>query len=475
MLRRVPAAYRRRVVRRDQTTGRGATGRALLTGGLLAALIAIGVPYGSMVVQGSRLGLSSATPAAFFLLFVLLGTVQVGLGAVRREWAFGRGELVTIFAMMAVATAIPTRGVVGMLLPMITGTFYYATPENQWAELIHPHLADWMVVADPEAIRDFYEGVGRDAPIPWDAWLVPLGRWLAFYAAFYLALICLMNILRRPWVDNERLAYPLAQVPLAMIQGAEESRVAPFFRQRLVWLGLAIPFVLGSLEALHHYFPAMPSPVLETRLSLLRQIVVLRLDINFLMLGFAYLIGVQLSFSLWVFYLLHALQEGLLRSLHLHHTAELGTWSDAGMGHQMIGACAVLVVYSLWTARAHLAEVGRCFLRPGRDEGEMASYRFSVVGLVLGAVGMVLWLWQSGLPVWIAALVVVVALGLLVALTRIVAEAGTPTITPGMVPAGFTVSAVGGAGLGCAGRGGAGLYFRLDRRSIGFYDRSLGQ
>ena len=116
MLRRVPAAYHRRVVRRDQTTGRGATGRALLTGGFLAALIAIGVPYGSMVVQGSRLGLSSATPAAFFLLFVLLGTVQVGLGAMRREWAFGRGELVTIFAMMAVATAIPTRGVVGMLL-----------------------------------------------------------------------------------------------------------------------------------------------------------------------------------------------------------------------------------------------------------------------------------------------------------------------------------------------------------------------
>ena len=451
MLRRVPAAYRRRVVRRDQTTGRGATGRALLTGGLLAALIAVGVPYGGMVIQGSRLGLSSATPAAFFLLFVLLMTVQVGLGAVRRGWAFGRGELVTIFAMMAVATAIPTRGVVGMLLPMITGTFYYATPENQWAELIHPHLADWMVVADPEAIKTFYEGAGRDAPIPYDAWLVPLGRWLAFYAAFYLALICLMNILRRQWVDNERLAYPLAQVPLAMIQGAEESRLAPFFRQRLVWLGLAIPFVLGSLEALHHYFSAIPSPVLETRLSLLRQIVVLRLGVNFLMLGFAYLIGVQLSFSLWVFYLLHALQEGLLQSLHLHHTAELGTWSDAGMGHQMMGACAVLVAYSLWTARAHLAEVGRRFLRPGRDEGEMASYRFCVVGLVLGAAGMVVWLWQSGLPVWVAALVVVVALGLLVALTRIVAEAGTPTITPGMVPAGFTVSAVGVPALGAPG------------------------
>ena len=447
MLRRIPASYRQREGRRDPATGRSVTGRALLTGCFLAALIAVGVPYGSMVVQGSRLGLSSATPAAFFLLFVLLLIGQIALG----RWRFRRGELVTIFAMMAVATAIPTRGVVGMLLPMITGTFYYATPENQWAELLHPHLADWMVVADQAAVRDFYEGIGRDAPIPWDAWLGPLGHWLAFYAAFYLTLICLLNILRRQWVDNERLAYPLAHVPLAMIQGAEDSRWPPFFRQKLVWVGLAVPFVLGSLEALHHYFPALPSPSLDTRLSLLREMVVLRLDINFLMLGFAYLIGVQLSCSLWVFYLLHALQEGLLRSLHLHHQAELGQWSDPGMGHQMMGGCAVLVAYGLWTARAHLAEVGRRFLRPERDDGEMASYRFCVVGLVVGAGGMVLWLWRSGLPGWIAGLVVVVALGLLVALARIVAEAGTPTLTPGMVPAGFMVGAVGVPVLGAPG------------------------
>ena len=89
----------------------------------MCAIIAVGIPYGSMVLQGTRLGLSSCTPAAFFLLFVLLITVQIALGAVRRSWALSRTELVTVFVMMAVATAIPTRGVTGMLLPMITGTF----------------------------------------------------------------------------------------------------------------------------------------------------------------------------------------------------------------------------------------------------------------------------------------------------------------------------------------------------------------
>ena len=42
------------------------TGRSILVGAALSLLIAIGIPYGSMVIQGSRLGLSSATPAAFF-------------------------------------------------------------------------------------------------------------------------------------------------------------------------------------------------------------------------------------------------------------------------------------------------------------------------------------------------------------------------------------------------------------------------
>ena len=38
--------------------------------------------------------------------------------------------------MMMVSASIPTFGLVEHLLPMITGVFYYATPENDWGELI---------------------------------------------------------------------------------------------------------------------------------------------------------------------------------------------------------------------------------------------------------------------------------------------------------------------------------------------------
>ena len=106
----------------------GVTIRSILIGCVLCVVIAIGAPYGRQLIQGTSMALTSATPIAFFLFFVLLMTLHLGLGLCRREWALQRGELIVIFFMMMVASAIPTKGVNGLLLPMITGTFYYATP-----------------------------------------------------------------------------------------------------------------------------------------------------------------------------------------------------------------------------------------------------------------------------------------------------------------------------------------------------------
>ena len=43
-------------------------------------------------------------------------------------------------------------------------------------------------------------------------------------AAFYLVLICAMVIMRRQWMDHERLLYPLVQVPLGMIEDGPRAR-----------------------------------------------------------------------------------------------------------------------------------------------------------------------------------------------------------------------------------------------------------
>ncbi len=126
---------------------------ALLTGATFVAVIAVMTPYNEMLVKGSRLGLSSLTPAAFFLFFVLVLFINPFLRRSSTSAALNKPELLVIFAMMMVATAIPTRGVTGVMLSMISGPHYYATAENQWADLILPYTKDWIVVGPSDGLR----------------------------------------------------------------------------------------------------------------------------------------------------------------------------------------------------------------------------------------------------------------------------------------------------------------------------------
>ena len=456
LLKPPPIASKRQMDLQDSAI----TVRSLVIGCFLAAAIAVGIPYGSMVIQGTRLGLSSSTPAAFFLLFIILLTANLLLGLLSPRRALQRGELIVIFIMMMVATAIPTRGVIGMLLPMITGTHYYATYENNWAGLVHPFLTDWMVVDNPRAIKNFYEGVSGPPSIPWDVWTAPLLHWLIFYLGFYLCITSAIVILRKQWVEHERLIYPLAQVPLAMVQDGDRPQlIKPFFKNPIMWCGFLLPFFINSINALHNYYPFISPIVPQATAQLFRGTVSLNFRINFLMFGFAYFISSNISFSLWFFYLVHLIQEGLFSVLGIFSPEELGPWTGSGpigaiMGHQMMGALTVLVCYGLWTARDHLKNVFRKALNrsaPVDDSGEILSYRAAVLGFFGGAFIMAFWLWRSGIPAWITPFFIFSALVIFIGLARVIAEAGLPTVTPEMVPAGFVVSGVGVPALGAKG------------------------
>ena len=438
------------------TVSRAVTPRAFIIGGFLCVIIAIGVPYGSMIIQGTRMGLSSCTPAAFFLLFLWLAIPQILLGVIHRRWMLNQSELITIYIMMLVATAIPTRGFTGMLLPMITGSYYYATPENNWAGEIHPYLPDWMVVKDLEGIKAFYEGFLYEETIPWDIWIWPMLRWLVFMGSFYLVILCMMSILRRQWVDHERLIYPLTQTPLAMIRG-DDSIIKAFFKHPLVWVGFALPFLFNTVNALHHYHHFIPSFGTGSTVQLFRHSVSLRVRVNFLMFGFAYFINAGVAFSLWFFYLIRITQQGIFSIVGIRNSEELGPWTDSGdvlsiFGHQMTGAILVFVAFGLWMARSHLSRViASPWEKSMDDDGEILSYRAALLGMMVGLLVMGFWLHKSGLPFWAASAALLFAFVTFIALSRVIAEAGLPTITPAMVPAGFVVSGFGSSALGQTG------------------------
>ena len=93
---------------------------------------------------------------------------------------------------------------------------------------------------------------------PWEAGLLPVAAWSALIGAVYFAMICVAVILRRQWIEREKLIYPLAQLPLDMVRASDEQRLPPFFKSTAMWIGFAIPCVISSTNAINNNFHDYP-------------------------------------------------------------------------------------------------------------------------------------------------------------------------------------------------------------------------
>ena len=457
---------------------RNFTWRGFLLGALLCVGIGVGGPYGTMVMRGSLLFLDFSTAGAMFLIFA---TILVFNVALRRVWPgaqLSRGELATVAVMTIVASSIPTMGLTAYLLPNITSPYYYNTPENQWAQHLHPSLEQrgWMVPVDwsaegparTEGIRQFYEGLprGEDEPvlhwlarIPWHVWVRPLAHWAIILAALYAVMVSLMVIVRRQWVERERLIFPIARVPIELIESADpKRRKPPLWRQRAMWIGFAVPFIMGTWTALSRYMPGFPGPFgLVKHVPIFHGTQVLRLRVSFPMVGFAFLINRDIAFSIWFFNLLSLVQRGVFSTLGVHMDEDLGCYGASGtpiLAHQGMGAMVVLVLVGLWVGRRHLADVLRKALTGTTsvdDSDEVLSYRSAVLLFLGGIATMTIWLHYAGLSLVMALVFVASAILIFAALTRVVAEGGmavsiAPLIAPSFIMSGWGTQSLGPAG-----------------------------
>jgi len=438
---------------------------SLLVGALGAAAIGAGVPYGDMVLRGPYIAAYFNTPAALILFFFLVFVLNTALGLIHRSWMLRRAELALIYIMWIVATAIPLFGLTSFLLPHITTPIYYATPENSWDELLQPVIPDWIVVHHEfTQIKNFFEGAPQEEGIPWGLWLRPLACWIPFALALYLAMISIMAILRKQWIENERLIFPLAQVPIAVIQDDENhpSLIKPFFKNPLMWLGFAIPTIVQTVNGLSHYYPVIPYLSIASwggfRVPLFRNTISLKIALSFQMLGFSYFINRDIAFGLCFFYLLNTVQQGIFNVLGVDKVDPVlgvySTYTGSIIVHQGFGAIIVLVLFGLWTARPHLRDVCRkAFRRDPQvdDSGEILSYRTAVWLLLGSLVFMGVWLWQSGLPGWITPIYLFLAFVLFIGITRVVGEGGVAFIFAPMVASDFVAAGFGTRALGPSG------------------------
>lgn len=410
--------------------------------------------YGYIHVNGLGQPVANHLPLiSLFFLIVLVFAVNPLL----RGSGFGRRltttELTVVWVMVSAAASVPGYGLMEFIFPYIAAPLYYATPENQWTELLFPHLKEWLYVSDPIAVRDFWEGLSPGDTIRWEAWLRPGAFAVGLGLAFFFTVGCWSVIVRRQWIERERYAFPLVQVTYELTHADPAGRgLQATFRSPLFWVGVAIGVVPHLMRGLHRMYPVLPDfqthfpltayfPNKPWKALVTNWPVYPRVYMS--VIGVTYFLQLDVALSLWVFFLFYKFQQVAFSAFAI---------TAISTQQQVMGAVLMLAAASLWQARRHLATVIRTGLSPPRADGydadEPTSYRTALIGMTLGFIawgGMCI---VMGMTPWMA--VLFVGLMWIMATTAAwhVANAGCLLVNVGFTPWSFFTMALGSRLLG---------------------------
>jgi hypothetical protein len=391
--------------------------RALAVGAAGIACVVLIVSWAELVTGRIMIGFLQLPPVVLPLLFLL---VLLNRAVARRfpRRALSPPEVAIVYLMMMLAAMITSRGLMEDLIPVLVGGNYYADATNRWSELYYPHIPTWLVPWDPrggpkqEVARAFYEGYFYGQPIPWARWVLPLAAWLVLIAAVFGAFLCMAALLRRRWVEGERLSFPLVQLPLEMIREGAEGTL---LRNRLLWAGFALPAVIFTMNGLREFYPTLPTFPTEIPINPLltsrpwSDMSMVTLFVSFAGVGFFYLLPVELLFSFWFFFLLGRAEEIVASMLGAVPVGAPHAGADEMVAYQTAGAFLVLAAFLLGPMvrvfrRSAVPVAPSEHPTPNTQHPEMLPPRVAMSGLIACCLIIVAWLWAAGMSVPVALL-----------------------------------------------------------------------
>lgn len=409
----------------------GISRRAVVLGLALAVLINIWVPFGSFILQSSRMTVGHLPISVLIPFFFLLFIVNPALRTWRPAWVLTGNELALVFVMMFVSSLVPGKVLVAYLMGVIATPYYFARPENQWAVTFFEYLPDWLLVSGQgNTLVWFYEGIPEGAgTVIWGPWLPPLFWWLTFFVMLFFMGACMSTIMRRTWVAHERLTFPLVRMAVDLIRHDDRTeRTFPGFAyDRLFQMGFGLTLALMIWNIAAFWGAISPIPIgalYQTSMILVEGTDAIRVSVNIYALCFAFLAPLEITFSLWFFALCGVLEGGLLDRVGLQFSdSPVGV--NAVVKAQFFGGFIVFVIWHLWTARAQIADVFRQALRGGEQpHTELMSYRVAVLGLAGSVVYLVAWLVGSGLSWQVVPVFLFFLFVLYLGTARIIAQTG---------------------------------------------------
>ena len=430
---------------------RAVTLRAVLLGVLL---IPVNV-YWVVVVEvrwytldGSCLPLF-VTPV-FMLAVVVACNIVVGKLAPGR--ALTRGELLTIYIMVVMSETMAGHDTLQNMFGSIThyAWYTYQHPDLQWPQTFGALLPRHLQVLDLGALEGFYEG--HSTIYRWSTlrpWLAPLAWWSAFVLVLVMMMLSLNVIFRRAWTEQEKLSFPIIQLPLAMTEGGASTR---FFASRLMWMGFAVAAGIDILNGLHLFYPTLPflkmrigEVTLDFRTWPWNAMNGLPLSFYPFAIGLAYFLPLDLSFSAWFFYVFRKLENvgGALVGFDRYQDFPY-------INAQASGAWLGLAVFALWAGRHWLRQVFSTALGRGPldDSREPMRYRTALLVLAAGFIFLLAFWSYAGMSLYVIVLFFGLFFLLAIAITRVRAELGAPHEIYYVNPTQIMVDALGTSALG---------------------------
>lgn len=404
---------------------KGVTRRAILLAAILVIANAFLMVYRVYILRGDDPTVQSLLLNAVFVVFLLalLNSVLRRRGS---RFALSQGELLTVYVLLSLGTALNGIGMLQVLPAVISYPFWHATPENRWTEFL-PHLPSWLTVQDRPSLEGLY--VGRSSFFlrrHFLSWLTPILWWTGFTLALIVLLGCLASLLRRRWAEEEKLPFPIIQLPLEL-----SAVPGQLLASKAFWTGFIVCVGLLVLSIVHGLVPAVPAVPFHwdfTTSAVGRPWGALRWKVIYWypsISGLAFLMPVEMLFSMWFFNFFWKAQV-LLTAQYSPYEAMMG--QPPFLEEQLFGAYLGVAAMVLWLDRGYLKGLLKEAIFPtaSSNHREALSPRAALFGLALAFGFMLFFCHRGGMSYWSIFLFFAIYLALAITVARVRAQLGSP-------------------------------------------------
>ncbi len=133
------------------------TNRAIIIGLLIMPIIVYLIALQEMIWHALHWSSMSLPQISVFVVAVLIA-INLIVSRLYPRIKLSQNEILVIYVMVSATTSFTSHDNMVCLMGILAHGYWYATPENDWANLFHNYLPDWLVIKNYNAAMYFYKG-----------------------------------------------------------------------------------------------------------------------------------------------------------------------------------------------------------------------------------------------------------------------------------------------------------------------------